>query len=191
MKKLVAVSLLLIVVVLFLVFIPGQKTIPKVTKKSSIQKSETMASSTSSASDISSPSTTEKNIHNITPTQKVQLSADQETNIHTFLSNWQDAWQKSSGPGGNIDTYISFYSDDFKAAGLDKKGWADNKGKRNRQKEWIKVSFNDITIQILGDEITAQVIFRQNYNSSNYSDISMKQLTIRNEANEWKILSEQ
>jgi hypothetical protein len=64
----------------------------------------------------------------------IKDEADINAQIQGFLMDWKKAWEASAGNDGDMDTYISFYSDGFRSGKLDKKGWAIDKTKRNREK---------------------------------------------------------
>lgn len=110
--------------------------------------------------------------------------------IRAFVDRWKDAWEDSAGPKGDMDGYLSFYSEDFRSQGLDKRGWRKEKSERNRKKQWITIELKDIAIRELSQDGLVEVRFLQDYRSSNYSLKSGKNLLLRREGPGWKILSE-
>ena len=85
---------------------------------------------------------------------------------------------------------MSYYSDDFRARGLDKEGWKEDKAAKNRRKQWIKVELLDVEINEVVPGERFEVRFEQDYQSSNYSVSSRKTLVLRKEQGGWKIISE-
>lgn len=201
MNKIVALCLALIVlIVLFFVFMPGKSKEPKIltiNESESSKTTETLpapqtAPEKNAAENEDSQTASAQNIEELPGlVEEVLLSPDQEVEINDFLSAWKKAWQKSAGVNGNVDDFASFYSVNFTVAGLDKKGWVEKKANRNARKEWIEVLLNNVSIMASPAKDTAKVTFRQEYSSSNYSDNSLKQLTIRKETDGWKIISEE
>lgn len=113
-----------------------------------------------------------------------------EDELRQFLANWTAAWQVSAGSDGNIAAYLFFYSDNFKADGLDKEGWMKHKALRNRNKAWIEVALSEVTMNIDKDGLHATIHFNQEYKSPNYSDSSKKVLSLAKDKFDWRILSE-
>ena len=73
------------------------------------------------------------------PEQKMALATPQESKpqtlvhpnpeavIRQLLSNWKTAWQMSAGLEGDIEKYLSFYSENFITGIFNKNGWRENK----------------------------------------------------------------
>ncbi|MFC1825125.1 protein phosphatase 2C domain-containing protein [Thermodesulfobacteriota bacterium] len=120
--------------------------------------------------------------------QKEEPSLQQE--IEAFVISWKDAWENTSGKEGDLDHYISFYSDDFVSKRLDKKGWKKDKARKNRLKRWINLKLDNIRVSELVTKKQVEVRFSQHYQSSNYSGTSEKILILRKETAGWKILAE-
>ncbi|MBW1842440.1 MAG: SPOR domain-containing protein, partial [Deltaproteobacteria bacterium] len=108
--------------------------------------------------------------------------------IKTFLAKWKTAWENTVGDQGDIDAYMLFYSDDFTSKGLDKSGWEEEKSTTNRKKEWIRLELMDIHIDETVRDGRVEARFIQDYQSSNYSGISRKTLTLKKEDSGWKIV---
>jgi serine/threonine protein phosphatase PrpC len=118
-------------------------------------------------------------------------TVDIKKEVQGFLMDWKNAWEKSSGKDGDISSYISFYSDDFRSGKLDKKGWATDKTKRNKGKKWIKVGISDIRISEPDADNRLKVKFRQEYSSSNFSVKSGKTMVLIKTEERWEIVSEE
>lgn len=108
--------------------------------------------------------------------------------IHKFLADWQTAWQNTAGENGNIEAYMSLYSNNFKSSGFDKNKWKRDKTGKNANKKWIRIKLNNIKITKENGQL--KVSFAQSYQSPNYSDTSNKTLVLSKEKTEWKIISE-
>ena len=67
-----------------------------------------------------------------------------------------------------MDTYMSFYADNFKSKGMNKSAWRTDKLKKNRRKDWIRLELKDIQIISPVAENQVAVRFLLVYNSSNY-----------------------
>ena len=122
--------------------------------------------------------------------QEKETSYDISTRVSHFLSEWKTAWEMSAGNKGNIKPYLSFYSNDFRAGRLGKKGWAADKSRKNKRKKWIRVDISDIKISKPDSNNQVTVSFSQNYRSSNFSVVSDKVLLLKKENNKWLIISE-
>lgn len=117
--------------------------------------------------------------------------ADVNAQIQGFLMDWKNSWERSAGNDGDMDSYISFYSDEFRSGKLDKKGWALDKTKRNKGKKWIRIGISDIRISEPDEENRVKVRFRQEYSSSNYSVKSGKTMVLIKAEERWEIISEE
>ncbi|MFC1813367.1 SPOR domain-containing protein [Thermodesulfobacteriota bacterium] len=109
--------------------------------------------------------------------------------IKEFLMGWKTAWQNTAGAQGDIETYMSFYSDHFISEGLDKNGWENNKVQKNRRKDWIQIELKEINIPETVIDGRVEVSFIQVYTSSNFSDESAKTLVLEKEETGWKIIN--
>jgi hypothetical protein len=117
-----------------------------------------------------------------------ERSPDQE--IHQFLKEWKTAWENTAGSEGNIAAYMALYSEDFHSQGLNKNGWREEKGERNKRKQWIKVELKGITIVQPGSDNRLEVRFHQEYKSSNFSVSTNKALILKKENAGWRIITE-
>jgi hypothetical protein len=108
--------------------------------------------------------------------------------ITEFLLKWAAAWEKCAGKEGDMNAYMSFYSDDFSTNGFDKDKWQKDKLEKNRKKEWIRIKLDNI--QIVGPLSNGRYAarFTQVYQSSNYADTSKQILIVKPETAGWKII---
>lgn len=119
---------------------------------------------------------------------KIEAKITAADEINEFLRKWKTALQNTAGKGGDIETYMSFYSDDFISKGLDKNGWRYDKVEKNREKEWIQVELKDINISEPVVNNRAEVSFLEDYKFSNFSVISNKILILKKEKAGWNII---
>ncbi|CAB5083482.1 hypothetical protein D3OALGA1CA_2760 [Olavius algarvensis associated proteobacterium Delta 3] len=108
--------------------------------------------------------------------------------VKTFLNQWASAWEKTAGPGGDFTAYKACYAESFKARGMNKAAWIQDKQVKNSRKKWIAIALYDISIseQTFSNRITAR--FTQKYSSSNFSSTSPKTLFLAKEPTGWKII---
>lgn len=99
------------------------------------------------------------------------------------LNSWKDDWQQKDTSG-----YLAHYSPEL----LNKlgKSWAAAKARNISQKNWIKVGFSDISLFLYDDDDIAVVNFTQHYSSDKLSDITRKNLYLRQEDGQWRIAME-
>jgi len=109
--------------------------------------------------------------------------------IKEFLMGWETAWQNTAGAKGDIETYMSFYSDHFISDGLDKNGWRNDKALKSRRKDWIQIELKEIDIPETVINGRIEVSFMQVYTSSNFSDESAKTVVLQKEDTGWKIIN--
>jgi len=127
------------------------------------------------------------------PEEKVATAFDSsivEDDILVAVEGWRSAWEETAGKDGDIENYMSYYSDEFRARGLDKEGWKKDKAEKNRRKQWIKVELLDVEIKEVVAGERFEVRFKQDYQSSNFSVSSKKMLVLKREEGGWKIISE-
>jgi len=110
--------------------------------------------------------------------------------IQALMKAWKIAWENTAGEKGEMEGYMSFYSDDFATKELDKKGWRGDKEEKGRAKSWIRLELIDLDISKT-TENRLEVRFLQDYKSSNFSEKSQKKLILIKKDSEWKILSEE
>ncbi|MEW6663660.1 MAG: hypothetical protein AB1512_00395 [Thermodesulfobacteriota bacterium] len=110
--------------------------------------------------------------------------------VQGFLNAWKAAWEGTAGEKGDMETYLTFYADDFSSQGLDKVAWKREKADINRKKSWIRIDLRNITIGELMPGNRVEVRFHQDYKSSNFSGSSRKVLVLKRIDPGWRILAE-
>ncbi len=110
--------------------------------------------------------------------------------MEDFIKNWKTAWENTVGAGGDLEKYISFYSDEFQGNNLNRKQWKEDKARKGKAKRWIRLEFSDIKITGPMEDGRMEIRFSQNYRSSNFSVKSDKLLVLKKEGGGWKIIRE-
>ena len=112
--------------------------------------------------------------------------ATRRQSITDALQAWAAAWSAR-----DADLYLSFYSRSFvPAGGQSRARWAQQRRQRVTRPRWIKVALEDIRIEV-ADDFHAVVRLRQHYRAENYEDVTLKRLTLKHEADGWRIAREQ
>lgn len=124
----------------------------------------------------------------VVPQKELPVKTSAADEINNFVMKWKTAWENSAGTNGDIETYMSFFSDDFSAGGLDKNGWKKDKRAKNTRKDWIRVGVKNINISGPLKDNRFEVSIIQDYQSSNYSGISKKNIVLKREESGWKII---
>jgi len=103
-----------------------------------------------------------------------------------LISSWQQDWQ-------SLDTsrYIQHYSKTFKAGNSDFTQWYSHKKRVNKNKKFIRVKTEDLSILKHPKDNVLVVTFRQHYKSDNYSSTGYKrQYWKQEEDGHWRIIFE-
>ncbi|MEW6674173.1 MAG: hypothetical protein AB1427_20965 [Thermodesulfobacteriota bacterium] len=122
------------------------------------------------------------------PAQPVPQADSHSEAIKAFLMKWKTAWENTAGRGGDLETFMSFYSDSFTSKGLSKNEWRSDKAQKNRLKDWIRLEIKNIQIIEPASEQRTEVRFLLAYSSSNYADETFQTLILKKEAEHWKIV---
>lgn len=102
--------------------------------------------------------------------------------VSLFLA-WIKAWQ-----GKDTDSYLAFYSRDFKYSGNSLQGWKESRRATLAKSMEIKIDFSDI--QIVQGKDAVEISFIQQYQSDRHSDKGRKTLTWKKEGEAWRIITE-
>jgi len=103
--------------------------------------------------------------------------------INGELSGWLKAWAKQ-----DINTYLSFYSDQFKDSKHDLAKW--QAARKRALEENNNLSIEASNVQISESLNKIQLNFTQQFKSDKYSDIGVKELVWVKRGGSWKILKE-
>ena len=102
-----------------------------------------------------------------------------------LLNKWRAAWSAQ-----DVDGYLACYGQEFvPEGGLTLEQWTEQRQVRVARPNSIKVAISDIKI-VAEQGSRAEIMFRQGYQSGNYSDQVMKVLTLGLERGELVIVAE-
>lgn len=104
--------------------------------------------------------------------------------FNSFTSSWKTAWESK-----DVAHYLSFYSQDFCARGMDRERWKKYKERVISNKTFIEVEIEDLKILKDGDMIVLS--FNQYYSSDRFKDQCKKILYLEREFGSWKIFGEE
>lgn len=101
-----------------------------------------------------------------------------------WLNRWRKAWEEK-----DIEQYIQFYSDHFKAMGMNRDKWLQYKKGLNSTYKSIRVVLSQPTLLQHKDRVIVRVL--QVYQSDQHSDFGEKTLYLKKESDSWQILNEE
>ena len=105
--------------------------------------------------------------------------------IETFAISWAEAWQNK-----HVERYLAHYAQDFQPpGGVEAAQWRRQRRKRILKPAFIKIDLKNIQTRITGPS-HARLTFDQRYRSSTYNDDVVKSLSLRWEADGWRITGE-
>ena len=109
-----------------------------------------------------------------------------EVDIKNRVDEWRLAWQS-----GDANSYFRIYSSNFVPQDNAKlTDWqASRRDKINPTRE-IFINVNNFELSLDETNTKSTIFFDQQYRSSNYSDVTRKQLDMVLEDNQWRIISE-
>ena len=107
----------------------------------------------------------------------------ENSELNKMLEDWRAAWQRK-----DIDTYISYYSDEFRALRMNREQWRDFKTRLNEQYKTITVHLSKPAIFM--DRNRVVVRFLQEYTSDQHSDFGEKVLYLKKTGDAFKIVGE-
>jgi murein L,D-transpeptidase YafK len=112
-----------------------------------------------------------------------------EADRAAFLAAF-DGWKKS-WESRDADRYLANYSTRFRAESRDLASWKARKRQVNAGKAWVKVAVDDMSLFAYpGEKDMMMVTFRQDYRSSNLSNVARKRQYWVREGGQWRILAE-
>ena len=114
-------------------------------------------------------------------TTTVQIEHD----VKEALNSWSKVWSSQ-----DIDGYFAAYAEDFLPSNIsNKKKWKKQRHNRVISPSYIKVTLTDVKIT-QHSKNNVDVVFNQNYESSNHSDDVRKLISMRRENERWLITKE-
>lgn len=119
-----------------------------------------------------------------------EIGPDLFDSADDFIMEWKNAWERSAGSNGDMDRYMSFYSEKFQTEEFNKKTWRIDKETKNRKKIWINITISKLDISGPTRDDHLEVKFNMNYKSSNFSGYSKKVLYLVKEGDFLRIINE-
>lgn len=118
------------------------------------------------------------------PAPRAEAANPAAQEVSKTLAAWAAAWSRK-----DVKAYLSHYAPGFKTPkGMSRKAWEAERQDRISRPSWIKVSYDEPSISIDGNQATVR--FRQNYRASNFKSASSKTLVFTKSGNSWLILDE-
>ena len=100
-----------------------------------------------------------------------------------LLNQWLKAWSEK-----DIDTYASFYADDFYSDKMNKAQWIERKTRIADNNEFIKITADNVQVATKNDIF--EISFFQDYKSDSYLSQGIKKLKLIKKDGSWKIYQE-
>lgn len=101
-----------------------------------------------------------------------------------MVDAWRKAWESSS-----FDSYMSYYSKNFRSLGKNKNQWENFKAKLSEERSQnIRVAISEPKIVAFEDQLL--VVFLQDYQSEQHSDFGRKFLYLQWEGDRYRIIAE-
>jgi murein L,D-transpeptidase YafK len=97
-----------------------------------------------------------------------------------LVAEWADAWSSK-----DIGRYRACYASDFQAGGRDLDAWIRDKERLNTRYDSIRVSIEDLKIELKPQQSTAT--FLQRYYATGYQAVGIKELQLKRIGETWKI----
>ena len=113
-----------------------------------------------------------------------KLSPKPESFPNSYIHNWARAWEKK-----DINTYLSFYSNEFKGSKNHPGAWEASRQRAFTKHKNISIKLSDIRIQEKSPS-KFEVSFFQEYKSDEYRDSGFKELIVEKKGTDWKIIKE-
>lgn len=122
----------------------------------------------------------------VAPPAKQINRRELEAQIKQSIESWAEAWSNQ-----DADRYLDAYGDDFVTPeGVSISSWKSFRKERVKAPDFIKVSTSNYNITAADDGSLASVHFLQHYRSNTLNDKVLKQMVMRRENQQWKIISE-
>ncbi len=106
------------------------------------------------------------------------------TALSTFVENWRQAWEKQ-----DIEKYMSFYANDFKAPGFNRDSWKAHKANLKTKYEFIKVGLSQPYIVQHNEQLLVKTL--QRYESDKHVDYGVKTIYAVKAGGSFQIIREE
>ena len=162
-------------------------------EKTRSTQTETLFSSSKNPQDPTDPKRTKrKNKHRTTSDTLLKSESDNQGDstlssteiVTSHLFNWAKAWESR-----NVPLYLSFYSKSFKDPKISRSKWETYRRRSLKNTLNISIELSNIKAFIYRKN-SIKVTFIQSFKSNKLSDIGIKELFWKKDANDWKIIKE-
>jgi ketosteroid isomerase-like protein len=116
-------------------------------------------------------------------TVKQNKATDRTHEIKDRLATWLSAWENK-----DVNTYISLYSNNYKASKNKRTKWRNSRLRALKANKNLSIQTSNL--QIAQNKNIIELNFIQKFNSDKYSDVGIKELVWINDGSDWKILKE-
>lgn len=100
-----------------------------------------------------------------------------------YIQSWKEAWESM-----DLDRYMSFYNEDFKADGFNYKTWKRHKERLKNKYKYIKVTLSQPFLLLHKNQLIIKTL--QKYESDGHSDYGVKTVHAININGKYKIINE-
>ncbi len=100
--------------------------------------------------------------------------------IENFIAQWVKSWQS-----GDMQSYRSHYTPDFKGYGMNLEQWIQHKARLIEVNKSIHITVENLSVIPRSSSVIAT--FTQRYESTGHSDLGTKQMRLKMINNRWKI----
>jgi len=114
--------------------------------------------------------------------EKEQLLRER-AQIKSLIDDWTHAWK-----GGQIDRYMSFYTEDFTGQGKTSLQWRAYKKRLSEHYDAVEITIDNL--QILREGGITLAKFDQTYRADRFHSFGEKRLYLQQRSPEWKIVDE-
>lgn len=104
--------------------------------------------------------------------------------MSAFVEQWRNAWENQ-----DLDSYMAFYDQDFKAPGFNKETWRKHKANLKSKYEFIKVHLSQPYIITHNDQLLVKTL--QRYESNQHEDYGVKTIYAIRSKDGYKIIREE
>ncbi len=116
--------------------------------------------------------------------QRISETYEGRDEISDVVNKWVSSWR-----AGDIEKYSSFYADDFRSRGMNRKAWISYKSQLFGTKEEVHIEIEDIKVTYKSSGRIV-VAFRQDYQSPRVKDVGIKTLYMKKANSSWAIYKE-
>lgn len=116
------------------------------------------------------------------------ITKEEHTNrrkdLSNFIENWRQAWETQ-----DIEKYMAFYDQDFKAPGFNYESWKKHKTNLKGRYEYVKVHLSQPYIITHNEQLVVKTL--QRYESDHHTDYGVKTIYALKSKDGYKIIREE